>query len=156
MIVPSTAWTDQAQPTLGNLLIFITHPENFGITGYAIALALMGALTAALRRRATFEQRFILFWTLPFFIVWWLLLSYDPRFQLLFLPLLTVLAGIQMVHLWQSVSESWQRRLRIPLVIGAFAMALFVAWNSIEFKGEILRDPFMGDDAKRAIVLADR
>jgi len=156
MVVPPTAWTDQAQPTLDNLLNFVTHPENFGITGYAIALAIVRVVIAAIRRRMTFEQRFILFWTLPYFVVWWLLLSYDPRFQLLFLPMLTVLAGIEMVRLWQLLPVVWQRRLQVPLAVGAVIMAFFVAWNSIEFKGELLREPFMGDDAKRAIVLEDR
>ncbi len=156
MIIPPTAWTDQAQPSLENLLIFVTHPEIFGLTGWLIGLGLMGVVIDLLNRRETLEQRLLLLWTVPFFATWWLFVSYDPRFQLLYLPLLTVLAGLQAARLWRWLPIPWRRRLAIPLAIGAFMVSLLVAWNSVEFKGEILRDPLMGDEAKRAIVLEDR
>ena len=38
-IIPATAWTDQAQRTLENGLIFITRPGNFGLPGWLISLA---------------------------------------------------------------------------------------------------------------------
>jgi hypothetical protein len=155
MIIPPTAWTDQAQPNLENLLIFVTHPEIFGLTGWLIILGLVGSAIDLLNRRVTLEQRFLLLWTVPFFAAWWFFVSYDPRFQLLFLPILTVLAGLQSARLWRWLPAPWQGRLLLPLAVGAVVLALFVAWRSVEFKDEILRDPLMGDDAKHAIVLND-
>jgi hypothetical protein len=104
----------------------------------------------------TLAQRFLLLWTVPFFAAWWLFVSYDPRFQLLFLPLLTVLAGLEAARLWRWLPAIWQRRLILPLAVGALVIALFIAWRSVEFKDEILRDPLMGDVAKHAIVLNDQ
>jgi hypothetical protein len=34
-------------------------------------------------------------------------------------------------------------------------MALFIIWNSVEFKDELLHNPLMGHEAKRSIVLGE-
>ncbi|MFN8564255.1 MAG: glycosyltransferase family 39 protein [Anaerolineae bacterium] len=83
-IMPDTAWTDQAQRSLENIFVLITHPENFGAPGWLIVASVLAALPAARRREP--GVLLILLWTLPFFAAWWLFVSYDPRFLLLFLP----------------------------------------------------------------------
>jgi 4-amino-4-deoxy-L-arabinose transferase-like glycosyltransferase len=156
LLIPPTAWTDQAQPTLNNLLVFISRPEIFGLTGWLIGLGLVGVVIDLMARRGSFEQRLLLLWTLPYFAAWWLLVSYDPRFQLLILPLLTVLAGVQAVRIWRWLPELLRQRLALPVALIAMVAALVVAWNSVEFKSEIVRNPLMGDDAKHTIVLEGR
>ncbi len=156
MIIPPTVWLDQAQQSLDNLLVLITHPENFGLTGWMIALGLASSVAVILKQRATLEQAFLFVWTAPFFVAWWLFVSYDPRFLLLFLPLVSVLAGIWTARFWQLVPIMWQKRLLLPLGILGLAMALFIVWSSIEYKDELLQNPLMSDEAKHAIVLENR
>jgi 4-amino-4-deoxy-L-arabinose transferase-like glycosyltransferase len=157
LIVPPTAWTEQAQRTLGNLLVFVTEPQNFAFTGWAILTGLIIAAMRILQRRTIApSDAMLLLLTLPFFGVWWLLVSYDPRFLLLFLPLLCVLAGGQLQWLWERLPLKGRTRLRVPLALAAVAMAAYIAWISVEFKPEMLRSPLMDDAAKHAIVLGSR
>ena len=149
MIIPPTAWTDQAQPNLDNLLIFITHPEIFGLTGWAIAVGLIATTVQALRRA---QPAFLLLWTLPYFGFWWLLLSYDSRFLLMFLPPLVVLGGAWCVKLWERIPALWQKRL-LPLGVAlGLLLALHAAWLSVEFKDALLRHPLMSHEEKLALI----
>jgi 4-amino-4-deoxy-L-arabinose transferase-like glycosyltransferase len=157
LIVPPTAWTEQAQRTLGNLFVFATEPQNFAFTGWAILMSFGIAAVRAIQRRAiTASDAMLLLLTVPFFGVWWLLVSYDPRFLLLFLPLLCVFAGGQFHWLWEILPSTWRRRLHIPLALVAVGMAAYIAWISVEFKPEMLRNPLMDDADKHAIVLGNR
>jgi 4-amino-4-deoxy-L-arabinose transferase-like glycosyltransferase len=155
MIIPPTVWVDQAQRTLASLLIVFTHPELFGLSGWVIGFGLVCTLVIIVRKKTSLMYLFLSLWIIPFFIAWWLFASYDPRFLLLFLPLLTVLAGIWAARLWYTVPSLWQRRLLLPLAILTIGMALFIVWNSVEFKDELLRNPLMGHEAKRSIVLGE-
>lgn len=157
LFVPPTAWTDQAERTLSSMLVFITQPENFFITGWLIMVGVGWGIWQLVKERGNQPAyTFLLWWTIPFFGVWWLLVSYDPRFLLLFLPLLYVLAGAFGAALWRKVPPIWQQRLSLPLAGVALLIALYMFWISVEFKPEILRDPLMGDSAKHTIVLGDR
>src|SRR5690606_16706000 len=94
-IIPATAWTDQAQRTLATLFAFITRPENFSIPGWLIVVSVVLSTIHVIRRKLDAPGHLlILLWVLPFFAAWWLLVSYDPRFLLLFLPPLCALAGV--------------------------------------------------------------
>jgi 4-amino-4-deoxy-L-arabinose transferase-like glycosyltransferase len=148
-LIPATAWTDQAQRTLENAFVFVTHPENFGAPGWALLFGLGAALLQA-RRDA--GARLLLLLSLPFFAAWWLMVSYDPRFLLLFLPILCVLAGDLLARLWTRLGAAWQPRYRIALALLTLLLAALVLRSSVEYKGAVLRAPLMGDPDKRAIV----
>lgn len=168
LIVPPTAWVEQAERSLANLLIFITLPDNFALTGWLIVggvvyaaariITSLGAVREPpLHTHNGVEQHlFLLWWTLPFFAVWWLLVSYDPRFLLLFLPLLVVLAGGWLSDLWGKLPRQWQRRALVPLAAVIIALALYNTWIAVDYKREILQNPFMSDAEKHAIVLNGR
>ncbi len=154
LIVPPTAWTEQARRTITNIAILITEPENFALTGWFIMGAVFIAIFQVIKKQSLPPRSsLLLFLTLPFFGMWWLLVSYDPRFLLLFLPLFTVLAGGWAAELEAKISP----RLKKPIsAIGGLliiALAVYMLWISVEFKDEILHHPFMGDEAKKAIVL---
>lgn len=148
LIIPPTAWTDQARPDLESLLIFGQRPEIFGLPGWAIMIG--GAAYLTRYRQAT--GVLLALWTAPFFVVWWLLLSYDPRFILMFLPPLCVVAGAGCASLWQALSPVWQKRLLAPIIVVGLMLAFEVAWNSVEGKTELLKNPLMGHDEKLAVI----
>jgi 4-amino-4-deoxy-L-arabinose transferase-like glycosyltransferase len=152
-LVPNTAWTDQAQRSLGNLLVFISKPENFGVTGAIFMLGVIAAVITVIRRRLNAPaELLLLLWTTPFFLVWWLFVSYDPRFLLLFLPVLAALGAIFLMHVWKALPLNWQRYTRVAAAIFASAFALYIVWNSVDYKDELLRQPFMSDAERRELV----
>ena len=155
-IIPATAWTDQAQRTLTSLFALVTRPENFGIPGWLIVASIALSIAGVFRRKLNAPGLLlILLWTLPFFTAWWLFVSYDPRFLLLFLPPLCALAGVWVARLWDRVPLTWQPTLAIGLAALAFVLALQIAYFSIDYKDDILRDPLMGDAQKRIVVAGD-
>jgi 4-amino-4-deoxy-L-arabinose transferase-like glycosyltransferase len=157
MVIPATAWTEQAQRTAANALVFITKPDIYGLSGWVIVIGIMAALARSVRQpKQHAGDVLILLWTVPFFAVWWLLASYDPRFLLLFLPLLAVLAGIWLARMWRRVPERWQRGVILTAAALILVLAAMAMWNSVEFKDEILRRPLMDDAAKHTIVLTAR
>lgn len=162
LIVPPTAWTEQAARTLENLLVFVTQPQNFGVTGWVVVVGIIGGayITLANPRASTEEKQtpnnsysLLLVLSLPFFGVWWLLVSYDPRFVLLFLPLLVVMGSGVTLHIWAHIPTKMREIGRWVITIGAVVMAVYIVWISVEFKDEIAHNPFMGDTDKRGIVL---
>lgn len=152
-IMPDTAWTDQAQRLLENVFVFVARPENFGAPGYALIAGVLAALPAARRREPGILL--ILLWTLPFFAAWWLFVSYDPRFLLLFLPLLAVLAGGLLARLWDWLDPAWQPRARIVLFLLTLVLAAPVVFNAVEYKVALVRNPLMTDAEKHALVGRD-
>ncbi len=153
LLMPATVWSEQAGWTLENLLVFVTHPENFAFTGWLILIAAAFALYRIIRQpRHANHELLIAVFTLPFFGFWWVLASYDRRFLLYFLPLLVVLAAGNSLMLWQRVPTSVQRPLRWGLAAAALAMTIYIVSISIDYKNAILRDPFMSDDAKHEVV----
>jgi 4-amino-4-deoxy-L-arabinose transferase-like glycosyltransferase len=149
-LVPATAWTEQAQRTLESLLVYASHTQDFGVTGLLILFGVGVAVRDALRREA--GTLLLLLWTLPFFAAWWLFVSYDPRFLLLFLPPLCVVASAPLVRLWDWVGPDWQPRARPMVYVLPVIILARILWNSVEYKPEILRNPLMSDAEKRAIV----
>ncbi|MCC6802190.1 MAG: glycosyltransferase family 39 protein [Anaerolineae bacterium] len=149
-IMPDTAWTDQAQRTLENALVFVTHPENFGVPGWLIVAGVLAALPAARRREPGILL--LVLWTLPFMAAWWLFVSYDPRFVLLFLPPLCVLAADLLARLWVWLDPAWRPPARIVLIIVTLLLAAPVLFHAVEYKTALLRNPLMTDAEKRALV----
>jgi 4-amino-4-deoxy-L-arabinose transferase-like glycosyltransferase len=149
-LIPATAWTDQAQRTLASALILIAQPGNFGVSGWLMILGVVAAIPAAWRRAP--GALLLLSWTLPFFAAWWLFVSYDPRFLLLFLPLLCVLGGDLLARLWERIGLVWQPRALILAILLTLILTAPLLLHAIEYKGEILRHPFMSDADKHIIV----
>ena len=157
LILPPTAWTEQAQQNIDTLLVLITRPQDFYLTGAIILVSVLTTGFQLVQQRLNSPAKImLLLWTLPFYAAWWLFVSYDPRFILLFLPLLCVLAGIQVVSFWAKVPNRQQKML-LPIIVGISTMlALLNIWNSVEFKDDLLRNPFMSVEERRETVLAER
>ncbi|MBZ0297655.1 MAG: glycosyltransferase family 39 protein [Anaerolineae bacterium] len=153
LLIPNTAWTDQAQHTLDTLLVFITRPGTYSITGLLIVASVLAAAGMLIRTRfQVASYLLLLLWTLPFFAAWWLFVSYDPRFLLLFLPPLCALAGIWAVIGWQELPAGWRRWLLIPVLLVALLLTAQAVWESVEYKDNILRNPLMDDAAKHEVI----
>ena len=152
-LIPNTAWTDQAQRTISSLLVFITKPENFAITGWLILISVGLSVGELVRRRLNAPAHLLIItWTLPFFAAWWLFVSYDPRFLLLFLPPLCGLVGVWLSRTWAHVPRLWQPGVHRIATVFALVFALYIISISIDYKDEILRDPFMSHEQKLALV----
>jgi 4-amino-4-deoxy-L-arabinose transferase-like glycosyltransferase len=159
MLIPPTAWTDQAERTVTTLLAFVTYSGNFGLPGFVILAGVMMAVAELARRSAHLAPELrsgyalLLLMTVPFFLAWWLFVSYDPRFLLLFLPLLAIMGGLALMRLGEWLPERRQKPLIVVVTLLAIILAASVVWNSIDFKSEMLRQPLMDDATKHKIVL---
>jgi 4-amino-4-deoxy-L-arabinose transferase-like glycosyltransferase len=152
-ILPNTAWVDQAQPTLTNLLIFVTLPDNYGVGGVLLLAGIVWGIWRAVQRpRDTAGEVVIILWFVPFFAAWWLLASYDPRFLVSVLPLAAALAGCVSVALWRRLGARVRRPLRFVLLVIAVVLTAITIWQGVEFKDELLRNPLMSDAEKQAVV----
>lgn len=157
LIIPPTVWVDKATQTIETLFVLVTHPQTYIISGPLILLSILTASVEVIRRKLNApELLLLLWWTVPFHAAWWLFASYDPRFVLLFLPLLCVLAGIQLVKLWAMVPPSWRKGLMLPLATAAVVLALWALWNSVEYKDDILRNPLMSAEERRMTSIRER
>jgi len=157
-LIPATAWTEQARRTLESLLIFVTLPDNFAVSGWLILISLLLSGVAVVHQFAhrnldAPELLLILVWTLPFFAAWWLFVSYDPRFLLLILPPLCALVGVWLARVWTLVPTGWKPHVRLALTVLALIFALYITYSSVDYKDDILRDPFMTHEQKEALVL---
>jgi hypothetical protein len=157
LIIPPTLWIDRATQTIDTLFVLVTHLQTYSLSGPLILLSVITALIEVIRRKQNAPELLpLLWWTVPFYAAWWLFASYDPRFILLFLPLLCVLAGMQTINLWEMMPADWQHRLLIPLAIVALALALVAMWNTVEYKDNILRNPFMSAEERRMTAIRER
>jgi hypothetical protein len=155
-LVPDTAWTEDARPTLETLLLFVTRPEIYGEAGLIYLAGVLFILTQFLRRRNAPAAALLLLWVGPFFGAWWLLTSYDPRLLLPVLPIFAVIGAWTLASAWRGLTPRLQRATRMAAIAVAVLLTALSVWNNIEFKNEILRDPLMSDNAKRELVLANR
>ena len=174
-IMPDTAWTDQAQRTFANLMPFIVQPQTYGLMGWVITAGaglglwqVVGSVfklrsdapstdkTSAHRAPSTEYRALLLWWSVPYFLIWWWFASYDPRFLLHLLPLLAALGGALLASLWTRLPQTWTGRLQIVLAAAALMITIQAMWTAVEFKNDLLRDPLMGHEAKIAIVRGAR
>jgi hypothetical protein len=153
VVMDMSVWTVQAQRTINNLLVFLTRFENFGLTGWVVVVGVVVAVLRLIRRRGDAPEHTVaLLWSLPMFAAWWWFVSYDPRFLLLFLPILCGLGGAWLIDLWERLPSGWQPAIRWALFGVAMFLALQTVWFSVEYKDEILRNPLMTDAEKREMV----
>lgn len=104
------------------------------------------------RAPSTEHLSLLLWWIVPYFLIWWLFASYDPRFLLHLLPLLAALGGGLLATVWTRVPQTWRGRLQIVLAVAALILTVQAILTAVEFKNDLLRDPLMAHEAKIAIV----
>lgn len=157
VLIPATAWTDQAERSLRTLAIYITLPDNFALSGWAVVLGLIFALRwiaaggLSGSARSTAGPLALLLWlTLPFFAAWWLFVSYDPRFLLLFTPILCVPAAFALEATLGRLTA--QQRLRAAAWAVAAALTAYSAWLAVEYKLVLVRTPQITHEEKIALV----
>ncbi len=146
-LTPDTVWVDDARQTLANLFILISRPQNYGLPGWIM----LGGVGWQIVRR---DALVLLWWSLPYFVTWYLFASYDPRFILLFLPMLAVMGGGLMAQVWQVGRVRWPVQLPIRLIglVLLAALTIGVMWRSVEYKRPLLADPAMSHEQKLEIV----
>lgn len=155
-LVPQTAWTDDARPTLELLLLFITRPEIYALSGWLMLLGIGWTLRRLLQPQTRPAAALLLLWTGPFFGAWWLLTSYDPRLLLPVVPVFAVMGGWLLAAGWRDLPAHWQPPARRAAALVAIAFTAFTLWNSVEFKDDILRNPLMSDADRHDIIRAAR
>ena len=157
LLIPDTAWTDQARPTLISALILFTQPGSFGLAGILMQAGLLLSVAQALRaRRLDMPTALLLWWALPWLAAWWLFASYDPRFVLLFMPLLAVITALRLEEWLNSLPRRWHKILLAPAALLALAVALQAGLGAVDYKDEILRDPLMSIEERRELVWSER
>jgi hypothetical protein len=75
---------------------------------------------------------------------------------LLFLPLLCVMAGNWLAHFYGMMPSGWQKWALVAGSVVVLALGVQAAWNSVEFKDNILRQPLMDDATKHEVVFSER
>ena len=165
-LTPDTVWAEDAQHTLKTVFALITLPINYGVIGWILQASVFFTLWqvffpthSSLFYPARTTALFLLYWTTPFFILWLLFASYDPRFLLLYTPLLAVMAGWLCQMIWIKWLQSWYRRIPISpafslpfIMLGFLIMILFSMWHSVDYKRQILRHPFASVDDKHTFI----
>jgi len=168
-VVPRTIWTEQAERTLANLVPFLTHPDHFSAPGIVFTLGIALAFYEAWRGgdQAREGARLLLIAALPLAAAWWWMASYDTRFLLVILPIFAVMGGRLLMRAWPRLGslgraspapaepEARIRRRALAyqgaLLAVIVALALPAARKAVIFKGDMARDPFMGDVKRHRI-----
>jgi hypothetical protein len=152
-VVPRTVWTEQAERTLTNLVPFLTHPDHFSAPGIVFTLGIALAVYEAWRGgdQAREGARLLLIAALPLAAAWWWMASYDTRFLLVILPIFAVMGGRLLVRAWQRIGSPRRVAYQVALLAVIVALALPSARKAVIFKGDMARDPFMGDVKRHRI-----
>lgn len=159
--VPATLWADRAQPTLENLLPFLTHLGigQFFVAGVILTLGPALALVEALRLPgpARDSARVLLVFALPFVALWWRLASYEVRFLMTILPLAAVMGARALVRISVWLPRPASAPVRRALALGAaalvIALAIPAARKAVQFKNDLIDDPLMNDAARHRVAL---
>ncbi len=159
VIIPPTGWTWKAARSLDNLLPYLTDSRYF-LSGAFFTAGLGFALWQVWRSAGhALSASFLLIFYVPFFVIWWVLFSYDSRFLLVLTPYIAVMSG----HFVISVAARLAAPQLIPqprttaLLIGAMLLVALPALSAaVDYKPELLRHPLMSDAEKHRVRLGDR
>lgn len=155
LIVPPTAWTDQASRTLNSLFAFVLLPGTYGPSGWLFVAGFAWAVMRVLRERwRAAESMLLLLWAVPLFGAWWLLASYDPRLLLPTMPLFAVMGGHLLSSGMMHVPSGLTRPVTGLAIVSACILTGFILFNTLEYKDDLLRNPFMTDAERRQLVTA--
>jgi 4-amino-4-deoxy-L-arabinose transferase-like glycosyltransferase len=152
-LLPPTGWTFAAQRTLPNLFPFVVNIRYLPVGLLLTAGMVYTVMRAPFQRAALYLAVFVV----PFFAVWWLLFSYEPRFLLVVLPFFAVMGA----HVLTVVPpQLWQRLPRRIVTLGTAALLFFLAVlagsAAVDHKTEMLRKPLMSDPEKHLVRLGER
>ena len=153
IVIPNTAWTDQAQHTVSSFFVFIFQWKNYSIVGwlviFGIAIGIKELFNSGLKKPENF---ILLVWFVPFWLVWWWFVSYDSRFILLILPLACVLGASSIMFIYGFIEIRFRNFFSAVVLICAAIWAIHGVFVSIQFKDEIISDPFKSKIEKISIV----
>jgi len=144
LLIPDTVWADDARQTVHEVFVLVSRPQNYGLPGWVM---LIGIGWAVARKRA----RVLLYWSVPYFAMWFFFASYDPRFILLMLPFWAV-AGAGMLVEAAEHTGRWKKPLRVVALVLAAVLALGVMMNTVEYKRALLANPVMSHAQKMEVV----
>jgi 4-amino-4-deoxy-L-arabinose transferase-like glycosyltransferase len=117
---PGQFYEGLATPGWANALPFVGHLPDFGyVTGLLYTLALAAMLVRLLRRNAPAGYAWLLVWSTPYFILWFLYFAYDTRFLLTVLPFFAVPVGTELSKLKIEINRP---ALRWALIAGVAAV----------------------------------
>lgn len=151
MLTPDTVWVEDAQQTLREVLILITLPQNYGVLGWVM---LAGGVYSGWRIVSGSERlpsTLLIGASLPYFLMWFAFASYDPRFILLFIPLLAIMGGRVVIELGQHIKRN-QTALSVGIGVLIGILALSAMWNSVDYKRALLTERDLSHPAKLKIV----
>lgn len=155
VLIPDTIWFDQVASTLANLFFFITTPHYMGIIiSLIFAMGWLYAFYKVFKRSS--PDFLLLLLTIPFFLFWWLFASYDPRFLVLFLPLIATQGARFLLALYDALPLEGQTISRLVLIIILLILGAQALLKSVEYKEAILQNPLMNDQEKRILVLDNK
>jgi hypothetical protein len=143
-LTPDTVWTEDAQQTLEEILILVMRPQNYGLPGFVM---LAGVFWSVFRR----EGWILLWWSVPYYGLWLMFASYDPRFVLLFLPFLAVLGAGMLASIWVRMGR-WQPPMRLVVLIVVALLSVSVMWNSVDYKRALLENQVLTHEEKLEVV----
>lgn len=153
-LVPPTGWTWLAQRTLSNLFPY-ANEAGYLFVGYALTLGVWFTLARALLRRHAPSALLMAFY-LPFFGVWWLFFSYDERFLLALSALSAVMAAEALRICLAPLFSRLPNLHRAMLMHVALLSSFFALYTAVDYKGELLRSPFLSVEARWRVVLGAR
>jgi 4-amino-4-deoxy-L-arabinose transferase-like glycosyltransferase len=147
VIVPSTAWADRALRTPASLLPYWMTP-TFGVAGLAFTGGVLYALWRVIRARGRDPgTAALLIFYLPYFGAWWWLASYDSRFLLTVIGCVAVMGAQACRALWARLDPdgAWlrQRAVQGVAALAVIVLAAPVAFNTLDFKADLWRNPLM-------------
>jgi hypothetical protein len=163
VIVPPTGWTDKAIHTVTTLVPYLTDRPHFP-TGVVLTAGLLFTLWQVVHSRGRDQKSALLvIFYVPFFTAWWWLVSYDVRFLFGVLPIVAVIGAraieVLVRWLWQRqwfVTFYQQRGGRALIMISMVALAALPLFTAVDYKTELIRQPFPSDEEKHRIAYGAR
>jgi hypothetical protein len=153
VVIPPTGWTWKAERTLSNFFPFLMDSQ-YGIPGPFYSFGMIYIAIRWLRERAQ-NKAFttLILFTFPFFCVWWMLFSYDSRFLLVLIVPISVMTAIFCHTLWQRIPSKLLTKYSAYAYILIVLCAIPALRKSLDFKPELLRNPFMSDTEKHELTI---
>ncbi len=147
-LTPDTVWTEDASRTFRQAFVLVTLPQNYSLPGWLMLGGVFwGTWQIAASGLARHQSLVLLWWSVPYYVTWLLFASYDPRFILLFLPFLAVLAGIALSYLCGAT-----RCRRMPfaavMMLIIVVLAVQAMWKSVEYKRVLIETPLLTHEEK--------
>jgi 4-amino-4-deoxy-L-arabinose transferase-like glycosyltransferase len=158
-LLPPTIWIASARHDGTTALILLRDFQHFSLPGWLFTASLVyggvQAVRSGWRRRLVWAT--LLAFAVPFLAAWWWLASYDERFLVSIVPILSVMAGLFIddslawlnPHLGRTAVR-WAAWACVALIL---VLAVPAFQKTVEGKRAILRNPRMSDAEKHRELL---